>query len=87
MRTSSQRTCPPANPVRFSWLIGLRIYRGWTQKQLAEKLSVSETQISKDERNEYHNVSTEKAQRILRVLGANFSLEIEDLEPIEAALA
>lgn len=69
------------------WLIGLRIYRGWTQKQLAEKLNVSEAQISKDERNEYHNVSTEKAQRILQILGANFSLEIEDLEPTEAALA
>lgn len=65
------------------WLIGLRIYRGWTQKRLAEVLRVSETQVSKDERNEYHNVSTEKAQRILHALGANFSMRIEDLTPDE----
>lgn len=58
------------------WLIGLRIYRGWTQKQLAEALKVSEAQVSKDERNEYYNVSTQKAQRILEVLGAEISMRI-----------
>lgn len=63
------------------WLIGLRIYRGWTQKQLADTLGVSEAQVSRDERNEYHNVSTEKAQRILESLGANFSMRIDDLKP------
>lgn len=62
------------------WLIGLRIYRGWTQKRLAEALGVSEAQVSKDERNEYHNVSTERAQRILEVLGASFSMRIDDID-------
>ena len=63
------------------WLIGLRIYRGWSQRQLADALGVSEAQVSKDERNEYHNVSTEKAQRILSALGANFSMQIDELGP------
>lgn len=63
------------------WLIGVRIYRGWTQKQLAHALGVSEAQVSKDERNEYHNVSTEKAQRILEALGADFSMRIDELRP------
>src|SRR5690242_6946033 len=35
-------------------LIGLRIARGWTQRQLAEALGISESQVSRDERNDYH---------------------------------
>lgn len=57
------------------WLVGARIAQGWSQKELAERLDVSEAQVSRDERNEYHNVSTEKAQRILNVLGVQFRLE------------
>ena len=57
------------------WLVGARIAQGWSQKELAERLGVSEAQVSRDERNEYHNVSTEKAQRILDVLGVQFRLE------------
>jgi DNA-binding XRE family transcriptional regulator len=63
------------------WLIGLRIARGWSQKELAKRLSVSEAQVSRDEANEYHNVSTEKAQRILEALGASFSMELDSLPP------
>ena len=65
------------------WLIGVRIYRNWTQKELAERLGVSEAQVSKDERNEYHNVTTERAQRILEVLGADFSMDIEEFKPTQ----
>ena len=50
------------------YLIGLRIYKGLTQKQLAKKLEVSEAQVSKDEKNEYHGVSIEKIQRILNAM-------------------
>lgn len=67
-------------PSIGQWLIGLRIYRGWTQKRLADALGVSEAQVSKDERNEYHNVSTEKAQRILEALGASFSMRVNAIE-------
>ncbi len=41
-------------------LIALRIAKGITQKDLAKKLSVHETQISRDERNEYRGASIEK---------------------------
>lgn len=59
------------------WLIGVRIAKGWSQKQLAERLGVSEAQVSRDESNEYHNVTVERAQRILEVMGLSFRMELE----------
>ena len=50
-------------------LISARIARGLSQRQLAEKLGVHESQISRDERNEYHGVTLDRAARILEVLG------------------
>jgi DNA-binding XRE family transcriptional regulator len=35
------------------WLIGLRIAKGWAQKELAESLGVSEVQVSRAETNAY----------------------------------
>lgn len=52
-------------------LIGYRIASGITQRDLAEKLGVHESQVSRDERNEYHGVTVEKAGRILDALNAN----------------
>lgn len=49
-------------------LIALRIARGLTQRQLAERLGINEAQVSKDERNGYHGLSIERAQRILDAL-------------------
>lgn len=49
-------------------LIALRIARGMTQKQLAERLGVAESAVSRDERNAYHGISLERAQRILDAL-------------------
>ena len=34
------------------WLIGVRIAKGWSQRDLADKLGVSEAQVSRDERND-----------------------------------
>ena len=48
--------------------IALRIAYGLTQKDLANLLGVTEAQISKDERNEYHGISLERAMRIMAVL-------------------
>ncbi len=42
-------------------LIALRIAKGLTQRELAERLEVSEMQVSRDERNEYHGVTRAKA--------------------------
>ena len=58
-------------------LIGIRIALGINQKELAQKLNVSEGQISKDERNEYHGITLEKAQRILDALGVTLTTKVE----------
>jgi ribosome-binding protein aMBF1 (putative translation factor) len=50
-------------------LIAARIARGLTQRELAEKLGVHESQVSRDERNEYHGITVERAARILDTLG------------------
>ena len=62
-------------------LIAARIYRGLSQRELAERLGVHESQVSRDERNEYHNITLERASRILEVLG------VEILSHVEAARA
>jgi ribosome-binding protein aMBF1 (putative translation factor) len=50
-------------------LISLRIARGLTQRELAERLGVHESLVSRDERNEYHGITLDRAARILDVLG------------------
>lgn len=59
-------------------LIGLRIALGISQRELAEKLDVSDAQISKDERNEYHGVTVEKAQRILDAMNVTLRTEVQN---------
>lgn len=61
-------------------LIGLRIAYGLSQRELAERLGVSESVVSRDERNEYYGISVERAQRILDAFQARIRLELE--EPI-----
>ncbi len=58
-------------------LIAARIYRGLSQRELAERLGVHESQISRDERNEYHNITLERAARIMDVLGVQISSHVE----------
>jgi hypothetical protein len=72
------------NMGRF--LIALRMAFGMTQKELADLLGVTEAQISKDERNEYHGVSFEKVGRIMEAFDVhpsppkvNIHLKREDL--------
>jgi DNA-directed RNA polymerase specialized sigma subunit len=59
-------------------LIAFRIYKGMSQKDLAEKLGVSEPQVSRDERNEYHGASIEKIQKVLDTLGIKLKSKIEE---------
>ncbi|MDP3510532.1 MAG: helix-turn-helix transcriptional regulator [Candidatus Melainabacteria bacterium] len=65
-------------------LVALRIAKGITQRDLANRLGVSEAIISRDERNEYHGVTMEKAQRIVDALGGRveISLALSDLSEI-----
>ena len=50
-------------------LIALRIANGISQKELADRLAVNVSQVSRDESNEYHGISLDRAQRILDALG------------------
>lgn len=59
-------------------LIGVRIYLGLSQKELAERLNVSEALVSRDERNEYHGITIERAQRILEALGAGIEVRVKE---------
>ena len=52
-------------------LVALRIAKGITQRELADRLDVHESQISRDERNEYHGISVERASKILDALAVN----------------
>ena len=58
-------------------LISLRIARGLSQRQLAELLGVHESQVSRDERNEYHGITLERAARILDTLGVELRSAVE----------
>ena len=49
-------------------LIRLRIAAGLSQRELADRLGVDESQVSRDERNEYYGATLERAQRVLDVL-------------------
>ncbi len=60
-------------------LIAARIFRGLSQRELAERLGVHESQVSRDERNEYHNITLERAARIIEVLGVKVSSHVEAL--------
>jgi DNA-binding Xre family transcriptional regulator len=57
-------------------LIALRLARGITQRQLAERLGINEAQVSKDERNEYHGISIERAQRIIDALDGSVTVAV-----------
>ena len=50
-------------------LIGLRIVSGLTQRELAERLEVHESQVFRDERNDYHGVTIDRANCIIETLG------------------
>jgi ribosome-binding protein aMBF1 (putative translation factor) len=61
-------------------LISLRIAQGVSQRELAERLGVHESQISRDERNEYFSVKLERAVTILDALNVRLRTRVE-IEP------
>ncbi|CAM4303049.1 transcriptional regulator [Paenibacillus alkaliterrae] len=58
-------------------LIAYRIYMNMTQSELARKLEVSETQVSRDERNEYYGATTEKIEAVMSAMGMKATINIE----------
>ena len=68
-------------------LISLRIAQGITQRDLAKRLNVHESQVSRDERNEYFGITVERAGRILEVLNARLVTQVEVVPMDESAVA
>ncbi len=62
-------------------LIALRIARGITQRELASRLGVHESQVSRDERNEYHNMTVSRASRVLDALDVKMRSIFEQTLP------
>ncbi|WP_354572868.1 helix-turn-helix transcriptional regulator [Halalkalibacter oceani] len=49
-------------------LIAYRIYLGMSQQDLAERLGVSPSQVSRDERNEYYGARLERLQQVMEAM-------------------
>jgi len=59
-------------------LVALRIAAGMTQRELAERLGTHESQVSRDERNEYHGITVERASRILDALRVRMKSRVDE---------
>jgi len=70
-------------------LITSRIAQGISQRELARRLGVHETQVSRDERNEYFGITLERAAKILDALNVRLRTQvaIEPLPPFPVAQA
>jgi ribosome-binding protein aMBF1 (putative translation factor) len=68
-------------------LISLRIAQGVSQRELAKRLNVHESQVSRDERNEYFGITLERAVKILDALNARLHTTIEIEPPRSRVLA
>ena len=67
-------------------LISLRIARGISQRDLARRLDVHESQVSRDERNEYFGITLERAIKILDALNVRLHSRVEMEPPRVAAV-
>jgi ribosome-binding protein aMBF1 (putative translation factor) len=68
-------------------LISLRIARGISQRELAKRLNVHESQVSRDERNEYFGITLERAVKVLDALDVKLYTKVEMVPSLEMALA
>ncbi len=58
-------------------LISLRIAKGFSQRDMARRLDVHESQVSRDERNEYYGITLERAVKILDALDVRLVTQVE----------
>jgi ribosome-binding protein aMBF1 (putative translation factor) len=58
-------------------LISLRIAQGLSQRDLAKRLGVHESQVSRDERNEYFGITLERAEKVLDALKVHLRTKVE----------
>jgi ribosome-binding protein aMBF1 (putative translation factor) len=68
-------------------LIALRIAQGLSQRELARRLGVHESQVSRDERNEYFGVTLERAVKVLDALDVRLRTKVEIDNPPEMVSA
>ncbi len=68
-------------------LISARIAQGISQRELAKRLNVHESQVSRDERNEYFGITMERAIKILDALNVRLQTKVEIDQPRELAVA
>ncbi len=52
-------------------LIGLRIFLGLSQSKLASLLEVSRSEVARDERNDYRDLTLSRYEQILRAMGVS----------------
>jgi len=70
-------------------LITSRIAQGISQRELARRLGAHETQVPRDERNEYSSITLERAAKILEALNVRLRTQvaIEPAPPFPVAQA
>jgi hypothetical protein len=68
-------------------LISLRIAQNISQRELAKRLDVHESQVSRDERNEYFGITLERAVRVLDALQVQLRTTVELQWPRETVSA
>jgi DNA-binding XRE family transcriptional regulator len=66
-------------------LIALRIWQGLSQRELAERLGVHESTVSRDERNEYHGITLERTAKVLSALGVTVSTSVQSAVVLKTA--
>src|SRR6516165_9681913 len=62
-------------------LISLRIAQGISQRELARRVDVHESQVSRDERNEYFGITLERTIKILDALNVRLRTKVVEAEP------
>ena len=55
----------------------MRIAQGISQRELAKRLGVHESQVSRDERNEYFGITLERAIKVLDALNVKLHTKVE----------
>ena len=68
-------------------LVSLRIAQGISQRELAKRLGVHESQVSRDERNQYFGITLERAMRVLDALNVRLRTQVEIDVPRERVFA
>jgi hypothetical protein len=58
-------------------LIGVSIALGLSQREFAEKIGTHESQVSRDERNEYFGITIERAAKIFDAVGVETTTRVE----------